>query len=158
MTTGLGATLLRAGRRLLSSLPALFGVLVFTFLLMRVLPGDPAVFFASGPNAGKEEIEQIRKQYRLDQPLPVQYGYWIKGVLSGDFGESLRIKMPVRDLILQKLPVTLQLGSMAILIAFCIGIPAGIVSAVKRARPGTTAPTCSRCGASRRRISGSASC
>ncbi len=86
--------------------------------------------------AGEERdpnvIEQIRAQYRLDQPLPVQYFYWVKGVLSGDFGESLRIKVPVRDLIAQKLPVTLQLASMAIVIAFLIGIPAGIVSAVKK--------------------------
>ncbi len=62
-------------------------------------------------------IAQIREQYRLDQPLPVQYVYWVKGVLSGDLGESLRIKVPVRDLILQKLPVTMQLASMAIVIA-----------------------------------------
>ena len=67
-----GATVVRAGRRFLSSLPALFGVLVFTFLLMRVLPGDPAVFFASGPNSGKEEIEAIRKQMGLDKPMPEQ--------------------------------------------------------------------------------------
>ncbi len=65
-----GATMIWAGRRFLSSLPALFGVLVFTFLLMRVLPGDPAVFFASGPNAGKEEIAVIRKQMGLDKPVP----------------------------------------------------------------------------------------
>ena len=58
----------------MSSLPALFGVLVFTFLLMRVLPGDPAVFFASGPNAGKEEIEVIRKQMGLDKPVPDTIG------------------------------------------------------------------------------------
>src|SRR5204862_74143 len=77
-------------------------------------------------------IEQIRKQYRLDQPVPVQYVYWVKGVLSGDFGESLRNKVPVRELIAQKLPVTIQLASMAIVIAFLIGIPAGIISAVKK--------------------------
>ncbi|MGY4296933.1 ABC-type dipeptide/oligopeptide/nickel transport system permease component [Bradyrhizobium sp. i1.4.4] len=77
MTTGLGATMVRAGRRLLSSLPALFGVLVFTFLLMRVLPGDPAVFFASGPNAGKEEIEQIRKQMGLDRSVPEQLVFYL---------------------------------------------------------------------------------
>src|SRR6202012_1866369 len=71
-------------------------------------------------------------QYRLDRPIPVQYVYWVKGVLSGDFGESLRIKMPVRALIAQKLPVTLQLASMAIVIALLIGIPAGIISAVKK--------------------------
>ena len=62
----------------------------------------------------------------------MQYVYWVKGVLSGDFGESLRIKVPVRELIAQKLPVTMQLASMAIVIAFLIGIPAGIVSAVKK--------------------------
>ena len=63
----LGTPAKRAARRFASSLPALFGVLVFTFLLMRVLPGDPAVFFASGPNAGKAEIEAIRKQMGLDR-------------------------------------------------------------------------------------------
>lgn len=88
----------------------------------------------------------------------MQYAYWIGGVLRGDFGESLRNKMPVRELIAQKLPVTLQLGSMAIIIAFLIGIPAGVIAAVKKERPGTTAPICSRCGVSRRRISGSGSC
>ena len=77
-------------------------------------------------------IAQIRAQYHLDQPIPVQYVYWVKGVLSGDFGELLRIKVPVLSLIAQKLPVTIQLGSMAIVIAFLIGIPAGIVSAVKK--------------------------
>ena len=69
-----GATMIRAGRRFLSSLPALFGVLVFTFVLMRMLPGDPAVFFASGPNAGKEEIEVIRKQMGLNKPVPAWNG------------------------------------------------------------------------------------
>jgi peptide/nickel transport system permease protein len=86
--------------------------------------------------AGEERdpnvIAQIRAQYRLDQPIPIQYFYWVKGVLSGDFGESLRIKVPVRELIAQKLPVTMQLASMAIVIALLIGIPAGIVSAVKK--------------------------
>ena len=62
----------RAGRRFVSSLPALFGVLVFTFLLMRVLPGDPAIFFASGPNAGQAEIEDIRRRMGLDKPVPEQ--------------------------------------------------------------------------------------
>src|SRR4029078_10555071 len=86
--------------------------------------------------AGEERdpavIEQIRQQYKLDQPIPIQYLYWVKGVLSGDFGESLRNKVPVLSLIGQKLPVTMQLASMAIVIAFLIGIPAGIVSAVKK--------------------------
>ena len=68
--TAFAATMTRAGKRFLSSLPALFGVLVFTFLLMRVLPGDPAVFFASGPNAGKEEIEVIRTQMASTSRCP----------------------------------------------------------------------------------------
>ncbi|MGJ4883418.1 ABC transporter permease [Bradyrhizobium sp. HKCCYLS2058] len=118
-------------RRIAQIIPTLIFVSILIFSLQQLLPGDPALVMA-GEERDPAVIEQIRKQYRLDQPLPVQYGYWIKGVLSGDFGESLRIKMPVRDLILQKLPVTLQLASMAIVIAFLIGIPAGIVSAVKR--------------------------
>ena len=72
----------------MSSLPALFGVLVFTFLLMRVLPGDPAVFFASGPNAGKEEIEVIRKQMGLDKPMPEQLVRYLYDVGRGNLGRS----------------------------------------------------------------------
>ena len=101
------------------------------FSLQQLLPGDPALVMA-GEERDPAVIEQIREQYRLDQPIPVQYVYWVKGVLSGDLGESLRIKEPVRELIAQKLPVTMQLASMAIVIAFLIGIPAGIVSAVKK--------------------------
>ena len=119
------------GRRLLQLVPTLFFVSILIFSLQQLLPGDPAMVMA-GEERDPAVIEQIRHQYRLDQPLPVQYVYWVKGVLSGDFGESLRIKVPVRDLIVQKLPVTVQLATMAILIAFLIGIPAGIISAVKR--------------------------
>src|SRR5947209_5734851 len=118
-------------RRLVQLVPTLFFVSVLIFALQQLLPGDPALVMA-GEERDPAVIEQIRKQYRLDQPVPVQYVYWVKGVLSGDLGESLRIKVPVRDLIAQKLPVTLQLASMAIVIAFLIGIPAGIVSAVKK--------------------------
>jgi peptide/nickel transport system permease protein len=118
-------------KRLLQLLPTLFFVSLMIFLLQHLLPGDPALAMA-GEERDPGVIQQIREQYHLDQPLPVQYVYWIKGVLSGDFGESLRSKVPVRDLILQKLPVTMQIASMAIVIAFLIGIPAGIVSAVKK--------------------------
>ena len=131
LQTGERIMLTFLARRLAQIIPTLIFVSILIFSLQQLLPGDPALVMA-GEERDPAVIEQIRKQYRLDQPLPVQYGYWIKGVLSGDFGESLRIKMPVRDLILQKLPVTLQLASMAIVIAFLIGIPAGIISAVKR--------------------------
>jgi len=119
------------GQRILQLIPTLFFVSVLIFSLQHLLPGDPALVMA-GEERDPAVIAQIRAQYRLDQPVPVQYVYWSKGVLSGDFGESLRIKVPVRELIAQKLPVTMQLASMAIVIAFLIGIPAGIVSAVKK--------------------------
>ena len=125
-------------RRLLELLPTLFLVSVLIFALQQLLPGDPALVMA-GEEGDPEVVEQIRRQYRLDQPLPVQYLYWIGGVLQGDFGESMRIKQPVAQLIAEKLPVTLQLGTMAMLFALLIGIPAGIVSAVHKGTAWDTA-------------------
>jgi peptide/nickel transport system permease protein len=118
-------------KRLLQLLPTLFFVSIIIFSLQQLLPGDPATTMA-GEERDPAVIEQIRQQYRLDQPVPVQYVYWVKGVLSGDLGESMRMKQKVLDLILEKLPVTIQLASMAMLIALTIGISAGIVSAVKK--------------------------
>lgn len=117
--------------RLAQLVPTLFLVSVIIFLLQQLLPGDPALVMA-GEERDPLVIEQIRRQYRLDQPLPVQYLHWVKGVLTGDLGESMRIKQPVADLVREKLPVTLQLASMAFVFALLIGIPAGIVSAVKK--------------------------
>src|SRR4051794_15591753 len=119
------------GKRLLQLIPTLFFVSVIIFSLQQLLPGDPALIMA-GEERDPEVIAQIRQKYRLDQPIPVRYVYWVKGVLSGDLGESLRIHVPVRDLILEKLPVTIQLASMAIIIALLIGITAGVISAVKK--------------------------
>src|SRR5256885_8896172 len=126
-------------RRLVQLIPTLFFVSILIFSLQQLLPGDPALVMA-GEERDPAVIAQIRQQYRLDQPVPVQYVYWVKGVLSGDFGESLRIKVPVRELITQKLPVTIQLALMAIIIAFLIGIPARIGSAGKQGTAWTTAP------------------
>jgi peptide/nickel transport system permease protein len=119
------------GKRLLQLVPTLFFVSVIIFSLQHLLPGDPALVMA-GEERDPAVIEQIRQQYHLDRPLPVQYAYWVKSVLSGDLGESMRLKVPVLSLIAQKLPVTLQLASMAIIIALVIGVGAGIVSAVKK--------------------------
>lgn len=118
-------------KRLLQLIPTLFFVSVIIFSLQQLLPGDPALVMA-GEEKDPEVIEQIRKQYRLDQPIPVQYFYWVKGVFSGNLGESMRLKAPVADLVLTKLPVTLQLATMAMIIALLIGVTAGVVSAVKR--------------------------
>ena len=112
-------------RRVVQLIPTLFFVSVLIFSLQQLLPGDPATIMA-GEDRDPAVIEQIRKQYRLDQPIPVQYVYWVRGVLRGDLGESMRIKQPVLDLVLQKLPVTIQLASMAIVIALLIGITAGM--------------------------------
>ncbi|MFZ9506652.1 MAG: ABC transporter permease [Burkholderiaceae bacterium] len=125
-------------RRLLQLIPTLFLVSVMIFMLQQLLPGDPALVMA-GEEKDPEVIEQIRKQYRLDQPLPVQYLYWMGGVLQGDLGESMRIKQPVASLIADKLPVTLQLATMAMAFALLIGIPAGILSAVKKGTAWDTA-------------------
>jgi peptide/nickel transport system permease protein len=81
------------GRRLLQLLPTLFFVSVLIFSLQKLLPGDPALVMAGEEN-DPEVIAEIRRQYRLDQPFPVQYLYWIKGVLTGDLGESMRLKVP----------------------------------------------------------------
>jgi peptide/nickel transport system permease protein len=119
------------GRRLLQLIPTLFFVSVIIFSLQQLLPGDPATMMA-GEDRDPGVIAQIRHQYRLDQPIPVQYVYWVKGVFSGDLGESMRIHVPVLDLIMQKLPVTIQLGAMAFVIALVIGVGAGVLSAVKK--------------------------
>ena len=117
--------------RLLQIIPTLILVSMLIFGLQQLLPGDPALIMA-GEERDPKVLAEIREQYRLDQPIPVQYLYWIKGVLSGNLGESMRLKSGVGALVMQKLPVTLQLAAMALLIAICIGIPAGIVSAVKK--------------------------
>src|SRR5436190_14379299 len=119
------------GRRLLQLIPTLFFVSVIIFSLQHLLPGDPALVMA-GEERDPAAIEQIREHYHLDRPLPVQYLYWVKGALSGDLGESMRLKEPVLSLIVKKLPVTMTLAAIAIVIALVIGVGAGIVSAVKK--------------------------
>jgi peptide/nickel transport system permease protein len=129
-----GATVMRAARRFSSSLPALFGVLVFTFLLMRVLPGDPAVFFASGPNAGKEEIEVIRKQMGLDKPIPEQLLHYLYDVGRGNLGKSLMTGQSVTTDLRERLPASLELTLTALLIALLSAVPLGVIAAL---RPGS---------------------
>ena len=118
-------------QRLLQIIPTLILVSMLIFGLQQLLPGDPALIMA-GEERDPQVLAEIRHQYRLDQPIPVQYFYWVKGVLSGNLGESMRLKASVGSLVSDKLPVTLQLAAMALLIAIGIGIPAGIVSAVKK--------------------------
>ncbi len=118
-------------QRLATIVPTLFFVSVLIFGLQQLLPGDPAIALA-GEERDPETIRYLREKFHLDEPLPVRYWYWLSGVLQGDLGDSVRIQKPVTELILQKLPVTIQLAAMAMLIALAIGITAGVISAVKK--------------------------
>jgi peptide/nickel transport system permease protein len=124
----------RIGRRLIASLPALFGVVVFTFLLMRVLPGDPAVFFASGPNAGQAEIDELRRVLGLDKPIPVQLAHYLYDVGTGNLGRSLTTGQPVLRDLAERLPASLELTLTALILALSLALPLGILAAL---RPGS---------------------
>jgi len=120
-----------AVRRIAQIVPTLVFVSILIFGLQQLLPGDPAVVLA-GEERDPNVVAYLHKKLHLDEPLPVRYLYWIDGVVHGDLGESLRLQRPVLALILEKLPVTIELALLAIVIALAIGIPAGIVSAVRR--------------------------
>jgi peptide/nickel transport system permease protein len=115
--------------------PTLFILSILIFGLQQLMPGDPALILAGEERGDPQVLAQIRAELRLDRPIYEQYLYWIGNVLTGDFGFSWRIRMPVSQLILDKLPVTAQLAAMSFIIAVLIGVPAGILSAVKRDQP-----------------------
>lgn len=121
-------------KRLAAVIPTIFFVSIIIFCLQQLLPGDPAVILA-GEEQDPNVVAYLRQKMHLDEALPVRYGYWISGVLQGDLGESLRIQQPVLQLIKEKLPVTLELAALAMVIALLIGIPAGIISAVAKDSP-----------------------
>lgn len=118
-------------RRLLSSIPTLILVSLFVFTLQKLLPGDPVLAMA-GEERDPAVMEYLRDKYRLDDPIPLQYLNWVGNVLTGDFGTSLRTEQPVTTLLASKLPVTIELAVFALLIALLIGIPTGIISAVRK--------------------------
>lgn len=118
-------------RRILIAIPTLILVSMFVFALQKLLPGDPILVMA-GEDRDPEVIALLREKYRMNDPIPMQYLYWAFDVLRGDLGISLRTNEPVLSLIASKLPVTIQLALMSMLFAFLIGIPAGILSAVRK--------------------------
>ena len=118
-------------RRLLSAIPTLILVSLFVFTLQKLLPGDPVLAMA-GEERDPAVMEYLRDKYRLNDPIPVQYLNWVGNVLTGDFGTSLRTEQPVTTLLASKLPVTLELAVLALLIALLIGVPTGIISAVRK--------------------------
>ncbi len=121
-------------RRFLIAIPTLIIVSLLVFALQKLLPGDPVLTMA-GEERDPQVLAYLREKYRLDDPIPVQYFAWIGSALTGNLGISLRTDIPVLDLIMSKLPVTLELAILAMIVALAIGIPTGIISAVKK---GTT--------------------
>ena len=120
-------------RRIAIIIPTLVFVSMIIFGLQQLLPGDPAIAMA-GEEHDPVAIEQIREKYNLNKPLPVRYWLWISGVVRGDFGESIRIQVPVSKLIAEKLPVTLELAILSMLVALLIGLPTGMISALYNGR------------------------
>ncbi|MEF2548585.1 ABC transporter permease [Aurantimonas sp. E1-2-R+4] len=118
-------------RRILVAIPTIIIVSMLVFALQKLLPGDPALMIA-GEERDPKVVEFIREKYRLNDPLPVQYGAWVTQIAQGDFGRSLRTDVLVTTLIAQKLPVTIQLAVMAMIVAILVGVPAGILAAVKK--------------------------
>jgi peptide/nickel transport system permease protein len=118
-------------RTLLLSLITLFGVSVLIFLMLRVLPGDPARVLA-GLDASAEQVERIRAELGLDEPLLSQYWSFISGVLQGDLGVSARTSRPVALEIVARMPATLTLAVVATLIGSVVGVSAGVIAAVRR--------------------------
>jgi len=118
------------GRRLLLAIPVLIGILVVTFLLARAIPGDPCKSIL-GEKATAEACERFAENKGLNEPLPVQFGIYMGDVAQGDFGESIRFSRPVSQMLIERLPMTIELGATALIIALLIGIPLGIVAAMK---------------------------
>lgn len=120
-------------RRLAVALPTLLLVSMLVFSLQKLLPGDPALALA-GEERSPEVIEYLRERYRLNDPVPVQYAAWLGNLAQGDFGTSIRTRLPIGAMLVEKLPVTIELALLSMLIALLIGLPLGIIAAL---RPGS---------------------
>ena len=118
-------------RRVLIAIPTLLIVSVMVFTLQQLLPGDPVLTMA-GEERDPQVLAYLREKYRLDDPIPIQYFVWLGQVVQGNLGVSLRTDIPVLQLILGKLPVTIELAVFAMIVALAIGIPTGILSSVKK--------------------------
>jgi len=123
--------MLTIARRLMTVIPTLIGVVIVTFLLTRVLSGDPAVYFA-GPAATPQSIAEIRKSLGLDRPLPDQFVRYVNDLAHGNFGNSLSTGRPVATEISSRLPASAELTLSGLLLSIVIAVPLGIFAAVKQ--------------------------
>ena len=122
-------------RRLLLAAIVLLLVSIFVFLALRLLPGDPVLMYLSASSVQQiteEQLDLVRHEFGLDKTLPMQYFDWIGGVFHGDFGKSILNHSPVMEEILKRLPITLHIGILAFVIAIIVGIPAGVLCAIRR--------------------------
>ena len=117
-------------KRLLGTIPVIFGVLLLTFLLVHSIPGDP-VEVMLGESAASADREILRQNLGLDEPLPIQFFQYVAKVAQGDLGVSIHSKKPIVDLLAERLPATMKLAALALMIAISIGVPLGIVAALK---------------------------
>ena len=115
-------------KRVMQAIPTIVGIVIITFLLTRALPGDPAAFFA-GPAATPESIAEIRQQLGLDQPLPVQFGRYLLDLTRGELGQSMTTGQPVMAELIRRLPASLELTLVALLLSMVIALPLGILAA-----------------------------
>lgn len=121
-------------KKLLAMVPILFVVSVMLFVLVNVLPGDAAMGAAT-ENTSQAYIERLRDEMGLNKPIAARYLDWVSGLLRGDMGKSLLTGRPVAQILVQRLPATVELTILAMTIAILVGMPAGVVSAVKRNSP-----------------------
>jgi peptide/nickel transport system permease protein len=118
-------------KRLLSMIPVMFLVSLVAFMIIRLTPGDPAVVML-GEEARPELVQALREELGLDQPLPIQYLTWLSHVVRGDLGRKWRTNQPVLEAIVERLPATVELTLLALLVSLTIAIPTGIISATRR--------------------------
>src|SRR5579884_3409983 len=121
-------------KRLLLAIPTLFGISILSFIIIHLAPGDPAEFGmmdtrAANPALYQQIIQETRALYGLDQPLYVQYGQWLKRMLTFDFGVSLHDHQPIIEKLKQRVPITVGLGMLSLALAFLLAIPIGVFSA-----------------------------
>lgn len=119
------------GKRFVQMIPVLIGVTILTFSMMLLIPGDPAQIMA-GESASPEQLELVRERLGLNDPIPVQYFDYLKGVLTGDLGDSIRSGRPVATEVFGRLAPTVELAFYSTLLAVFIGLIAGVISAVRR--------------------------
>jgi len=122
-------------RRFIQSIVVLFIVTVLVFLAMRLLPGDPIRMILTASSAEgltEEQINQVKHEYGLDKPLVVQYFSWVNDIFHGNLGESILQRVPVSDEVFRRIPITFHLGILAFILGLVLGIPFGIISAVRR--------------------------